>query len=366
MQKLDWYILKKFLVTFFFCIILFTVIAMAVDSSEKAGSFSKAGLTRADVIREYYPAFIPYIWGLMFPIFVFIAVIFFTSRMAMQSEIIAVLASTVSYNRFLRPYLIGGLLLAVFLWFGNRSFIPNANAKRSEFHKKYMGQDYFYVGSENYGSCYSCFYRRIDTNTFVALKDFNPDTKIAYGFSLQKIKDEKVIYNLRSDIIRWDTVKNKWQLIKARERIIDSMGETIHQHDSLVIDMSLKPEELKRDETLKDKLTSGQLKSYIKQEEMRGTEGLNALKVEHYRRTATPYAVLLLTMIGAVLASRKTRGGSGLHIALGIVIAAFFVLSDRFSTVFSIKGNFPPLIAAWLPNMAFTFVAWLFYRMTPK
>jgi lipopolysaccharide export system permease protein len=229
-----------------------------------------------------------------------------------------------------------------------------------------MGQDYFYLGNENYSSCYNCFYRRTDTNTFVTLKDFNQETKIAYGFSLQRIKNEKVVYNLRSDIIRWDTIKNKWQLRNARERIVDSMGETVHQYDTLVIDMSLKPEELKRDETLKDKLTSSQLKAYIQQEEMRGTEGLNTLKVEHYRRTATPYAVLLLTMIGAVIASRKTRGGSGLHIALGIVIAAFFVLSDRFSTVFSIKGNFPPLIAAWLPNIAFTFVAWFFYRLTPK
>jgi len=360
MSRLDWYILKKFFVTFFFCLIVITAIAIAVDSSEKTGSFLKAGLSRADVLREYYPAFVLYIWGLMFPIFVFIAVIFFTSRLAMQSEIIAILASSVSYNRFLKPYLIGGIILALLLWLGNRSFIPHANAVRSKFHEN----EFF--GNENYSGCFNCFYRRTDTNTFVAIKDFNPDVMIAYGFSLQKLKEEKVIYNLRSDIIRWDTVKKIWKARNVKERIVNSMGETIHQYDSLIIDLNLKPEELKRDEFLKDKLTSSQLKAYIKLEEMRGTEGLNTLKVEHYRRTATAYAVLLLTMMGAVIASRKTRGGSGLHIAIGIVIAAFFVLSDKFSTVFAIKGNFPPLIAAWLPNLVFTFIAGLFYRLTPK
>ena len=360
MRRLDWYILKKFFVTFFFCLLVITAIAIAVDSSEKAGGLVKSGVSKSDVIWVYYPAFIPYIWGLMFPIFVFVAVIFFTSRMAMQSEIIAILASGVSYRRLLRPYLIGGLILAGLLWIGNRSYIPHANAVKNSFYENE------FIGSDNYSGCFNCYYRRTDTNSFVALKDFNLDTKIAYGFAMQKLKNGKVTYNIRSNMVRWDTIRHQWQLINARERIINNMGETIRHYDSLLLDLNLKPEELKRDNNLKDKLTSSQLKSFIDKEEMRGTEGLNIMKVEYYRRTATSYAVLLLTMIGAVIASRKTRGGGGLHIAIGIVIAAFFVLSDRFSTVFSTNGNFSPFIAAWLPNFVFTLIALIFYRFTPK
>ena len=138
------------------------------------------------------------------------------------------------------------------------------------------------------------------------------------------------------------------------------------QFTTLIIDLKVKPQELRKDDYLKDKLTTPELVEFIKQEELRGSEGLNVLKVERYRRSATPASVLLLTMIGAVIASRKTRGGSGMHLALGITIAALFIVSDRFSTVFATKSDFPPLLAAWLPNIVFGGVAYLLYRRTPK
>ena len=183
---------------------------------------------------------------------------------------------------------------------------------------------------------------------------------------MERIKGNKVLYNLRAESMKWDTAVKKWQLTNAVERYIDSMGERMTQHTQFTLAISLKPGELRKDFYLKDKLTTPQLISYIKQEELRGSEGLNTYKVERYRRTATPAAVLLLTIIGAVIASRRSRGGSGIHIALGITIAAMFILSDRFSTVFATKGNFPPLLAAWLPNIAFAGVAYLLYRKTPK
>jgi lipopolysaccharide export system permease protein len=183
---------------------------------------------------------------------------------------------------------------------------------------------------------------------------------------MEKVKDNRVIYNLRSETIKWDTAVKKWQLLNAVERHIDSMGERIKYLTTLTINISLRPDDLRKDEYLKDKLTTPELVAYINREELRGTEGLNAYKVERYRRTATPAAVLLLTMIGVVIASRKTRGGSGMHLALGITIAALFILSDRFSTVFATKGNFPPLVAAWVPNIVFTCVAYWLYRRTPK
>ncbi len=144
------------------------------------------------------------------------------------------------------------------------------------------------------------------------------------------------------------------------------MGERTNFRDTMLITLNLKPEELVKDDYIKDKLTTPELIAYIKQEELRGSEGLNAVKVERYRRTATPASVLLLTLIGAAIASRRTRGGSGMHLALGITIAALFIISDRFSTVFATKADFPPMLAAWMPNILFSFVAYRLYRLTPK
>ncbi len=149
-------------------------------------------------------------------------------------------------------------------------------------------------------------------------------------------------------------------------RTVDSMGERVRQYAEVTMTMSLKPEELRKDEYLKDKLTTPELAAYIRREEVRGREGLSAYKVEQYRRTATPATVLLLTLIGVVIASRKNRGGSGMHLALGIIIASLFIVSDRFSTVFATKSNLHPLLAAWLPNIVFAGVAYWMYRRTPK
>jgi lipopolysaccharide export system permease protein len=365
MLKLDWYILKKFLVTFIFCLLLFTVIAVAVDSSEKTDDFVKAGLSTKEIITKYYLGFVPFIWSLLFPLFVFIAVIFFTSRLAARSEIIAILASGTSYNRILRPYLVGGLLLGTLLWFGSRYWIPKANIIRSNFQSSILDKG-DPTKNQTFGNCYRCFYLRTDSNTFIGIKEYDTASKSAQGFFMEKVKDNKVVYNLRAGVIRWDTAAKKWQVLNVAERFIDSMGERMKHYDTLNLNLSLKPGELRRDDYLKDKLTTPELVQFIQTEELRGTEGLNTLKVERYRRTATPAAVLLLTIIGAVIASRKTRGGSGIHLASGITIAALFIMSDRFSTVFATKGNFPPLLAAWLPNIVFAGVAYWLYRRTPK
>ncbi len=365
MGKIDWYILKRFLITFFFCMILFTVVAVAVDSSEKTDDFVKTGLSTWQIIKQYYFGFVPFIWGLLFPLFVFIAVIFFTSKMALRSEIIAILASGTSYNRFLRPYIVGGVILGTLLWFGNRYLIPKANSIRSNFQTSYIDKNDPTKNIQD-NNCRNCFYRRIDTNTYIGIKNFDTASKSASNFFMDRVKDDKIVYNLRSNTVQWDEKIKKWRLLRAVERIIDSMGERTRTYDTLVLSISLKPGELRKDDYLKDKLSTPELSAFIRQEEIRGSEGLSALKVEQYRRTATPVAVILLTVIGVVIASRKTRGGSGMHMAIGIIIASLFIMSDRFSTVFATKGSFSPLLAAWLPNIAFAFVALWLYRKTPK
>lgn len=365
MGKIDWYILKKFLVTFVFCMILFMVVAVAVDSSEKADDFVKTGLSSYEILKQYYFGFVPYIWGLLFPLFVFISVIFFTSRMATRSEIIAILASGTSYNRMLRAYAVGGLFLGFILWLGNRYLIPKANEIRSSFQTNYFDKN---DPSKNIqlSNCRNCFYRRIDSVTYVGIKNYDTSSKTGTPFFMDKVKEGKVVYNLRANTIRWDTARRKWMLLNVVERKVDSMSEASKKMDTMILTISLKPEELRRDEYLKDRLTTPELSAFIRQEKLRGTEGLSALEVERYRRTATPLSVLLLTMIGAVLASRKTRGGSGMHLAIGIVTAALFIMSDRFSTVFATKSNFPPLLAAWVPNIIFSAVAFWMYKRTPK
>ncbi len=357
--KIDWYIIKKFLVTFFSSMFIMTTLAVAIDISEKTDDFVKSGLTSSQIFREYYIGFIPWIWGMLYPLFVFIAVIFFTSKMALRSEVIAILASGVSYNRWLRPYLIAGLFFAILLFFAARFVLPKGNDIRSSFQSTYIDRNHS-AGAFNH------IYRRIDSNTYIGMRNYDTATRAAGGFFMEKVRDSRVFYNMRAFRIEWDTSVNKWKLINVVERDIDSMQENIRRKDVLHINLNLHPLELKKDEYLKDNLTTPELANYIKNEEMRAAEGLNPMKVELYRRTATPFTVLLLTIIGAVIAGRKTRGGSGLHMAIGIVIAAVFIVSDKFSTTFSVKGNLPPILAAWIPNLFFSLVAIYLYRKAPK
>jgi lipopolysaccharide export system permease protein len=361
--KIDWYILKKFFTTFLFCMLLFTVIAVAVDSSEHTDDFVKAKLSTAQIIKQYYLGFIPWIWGLLYPLFVFIAVIFFTSKMAIRSEVVAIIASGTTYNRWLRPYLIAGLIFAVGLWFANRYGIPKATAIKNAFMAKYVDNP----TSGNYeGRCNTCFYKRIDSVTYVGIKYYDTTSKAASVFFLEKVRNGKVFYNLRAQRMEWDTTKKNWKLTNVTERSINDMKETLREIPSMNINLKLKPRDLSNDDYLKDKLTTPELNEFINTEKMRGREGLEAFEVEAYRRSATPFTVLLLTLIGAIIAGRRSRGGSGLHLALGIVIASLFILSDRFSTVFSIQGNLQPVLAAWLPNALFTTVALYLYMKAPK
>jgi lipopolysaccharide export system permease protein len=343
--------------------LLFTVIAVAVDSSEKTDDFVKSGLSTTQIITKYYVGFVPYIWGMLYPLFVFIACIFFTSRMALRSEIIATLATGVTYNRWLMTYFAGGLVFAMVLWFTARYGIPKANEIRGNFQTVYLDKGDPSKGEFNYAAAH---YKRSDSNSYVGIKYFDTSSKTGTGFFLNRIKGDKLIYNLRADNIQWDEKKKIWKAINVTERRVDSSKEVIKQIDTLRLNLNFAPRDLIRDSYLKDRLSTPELVRYIQMEELRGTEGLNTLKVEQYRRTATPFSVLLLTMIGAIIAGRKTRGGSGLNLAIGIIIAAVFIILDRFSTVFSTKSDLPPLIAAWIPNFIFTLIGIYLYRKAPK
>ncbi|MGI8950718.1 MAG: LptF/LptG family permease [Chitinophagaceae bacterium] len=363
MKILDWHIIKKFLTTFFFSIFLFTIISVVVDVSEKTDDFVKSGWTFSQIVMNYYIAFIPHIIALLFPLFVFISVIFFTSKMAGRSEVIAILASGTSYNRFLRPYWIAGIALAALLWYANQYVVPKAEYKRTYFETHYVQANSSYnpliATTNNY-------YFRIDSFTYAGVHFFDTGLKGGGPFFMSTIKNNQLVYNLRAESMRWDTAKQKWQLTNVFERTINGLHETVVRTPKKSMDFNFRPTDLYTDEFTKDKLTTAELDRFIQLQELHGAEGLNDLKVERYRRDATSITVIILTIIGAVVASRRVRGGSGMHLAIGFVTAAVFILTDRFSTIFSTKSNLPPLLAAWIPNIIFSFVAYYFYRKAPK
>ena len=363
MKKLDWYILKKFLTTFFFAIFLFTIIAVAVDISEKTDDFVSSGLSTKEIILQYYIGFVPYIIALLFPLFVFIAVIFFTSKLAVQSELIAILASGTSFNRMMRPYWIGGITLGLISLGAANYFVPVANGIRTTFEARYVNNNSTY---NPLMSTSRNIYFRIDSFTYAGVRNYDTASKSGGPFFMHRVQDNQMVYNLRAETIRWDTAKKNWLLQQTIERTINGMNEKVVSTPQKPMKFNFKPFDLSQDEYAKDKLTTTELNNFIELESLRGSEGLNALLVEKYHRFATPVAVIILSMIGAVVACRKVRGGSGSHIAIGFVLAAVFILMDRFSTIFSTKGSLPPVIAAWLPDFVFFFVAIYMYRRAPK
>ena len=368
MKKIDWYIIRTFLVSFFFVLLLFTVIGIIIDISERTDDFVKSGLPATKIITEYYFGFVPRIGAMLFPLWVFIAAIFFTSKMAGRSEVIAILASGTSYNRFLRPYFIVGLLLATMLWWMQRTVIPKANEIFAAFQVTYIDKHSGYKQSKEPQHENTLKYKRVDSFTYAGMRGYDTISKSGGPFFLHRIKDHKLVYNLRADTYRWDTTnkQNKWLLTNVTERTLVGNEERLAFIPSMTKDLNFTPGDLNLDEYSKDKLATPELRKLIRMEEIRGTEGINGMKVELYKRDATPFSVLILAMIGGIVASRKVRGGSGMHLAIGLTAAATFVLLDRFSTIFSTNGNFPPLIAAWLPNVIFMFVAWYFYKKAPK
>ena len=363
LKLLDNYILKKFLGTFVFTMLVITVIAVVIDTSEKADDFVRSGLSAGQLIMVYYIGFIPFIMSMIYPLMVFIAVIYFNSKMAGKSEIIAILAGGVRYNRFLRPYLIGAVFLALIFWLASQYWVPRANEIRTDFQAVYVDRNSSYNGDPYRTNNY---YLRVDANTFVGFRYYDTVNKSASNFFLQKLKGNKVNYNVRAETVRWDPNKKDWKLTGVIVRTIDGLKETLNKQDSMHLNLNVQPRELRRDDYLKDKLTTPELHQFIHMEEVRGSEGLNTFKVELYHRDATPFSVIIMALIGAIISSRKIRGGSGVHLAVGIVLAAIFVVMDKFAVTFSTKGNLPPMLAAWLPNIIFTGVMGILYVKTPK
>lgn len=363
MKIIDWYILKKFLVTFFFCLIALTVLVVIIDLSEKTDDLTKTKLPLETIITDYYFGFIPRITAMLFPLFVFIAVIFFTSKMASRSEVIAILSSGISFKRFLLPFFLGGFLFTAMLWLTNQYILPPANQKWANFNSKYI--DFNYGGYIN-TSTISNKYFRLDSFSYAGIRYYDTTSKTGTNFFIQKFDKTNLVYNLRAQSISWDTATRKWKLDNVTERRINGLKQTITSSPDKQMNFNFKPRDLQRDDYMKDKLTTPELNEFIKLEKLRGSENVNSLILEKQNRNANPVSVLILTIIGATISSRKIRGGSGFHLAIGVLICVLYILVGRFAVVFSLKADFNPIIAAWLPNLAFGLLAWYLYLRASK
>ena len=363
MKIIDRYILKKFFVTFFFCLIALTVLVVIVDLSEKTDDFVKTKLPLKTIITDYYFGFLPRIDAMLFPLFIFIAVIFFTSIMANRSEVIAILSSGISFGRFLRPYLLGGFIFTAFLWWCNQYILPPANQKWATFNSKYI--DFNYGNYEN-TSTISNKYFKLDSFSYAGVRYYDTINRKGSNFFIQRFNKTNLVYNLRAQSITWDTANRKWRLDNVFERNINGLHQQVKEIPTMQMNFNFKPRDLQRDEYMKDKLSTPELNEFIQLEKSRGVEDVNSLMLEKQNRNANPVSVFILTIIGATIASRKIRGGSGFHLAIGVLICVLYILVGRFSAVFSLKGNFNPIIAAWLPNVAFGILAWYLYRKASK
>lgn len=286
----------------------------------------------------------------------FIATIYFTSRLAYRSEIIAILASGVSYPRFLLPYAWGALFLCTLSWVANHWIVPEANRQRLAFENQYIrGQAV--LSDRN-------VHLRIAPNLYVYVQSYDYSSNMGYRFSAETIEGTLLKEKIMADRVSYDSLKEEWNLYEVMVRHNDGIRETLNFHDHLVRKFpSFKPSDLESDNAIKEALTTPRLNAFIEQETLRGRESLNVYYVEKYRRTAQPFAGLILTLIGVTIASRKIRGGSGLHLALGISISALYIMAMQLSTTFSTKGGLNALVAVWLPNLFFGILAaWLFWK----
>ncbi len=356
--KLDLYIIKKFLGTFFFAIILIISITIIFDFSEKIDNFIDKEAPFEAVIFDYYVNFIPYFANLFSSLFTFISVIYFTSKMAYDTEIIAILSSGISFRRMMFPYFVSALIIGLFSFFLSNFVIPPANAKRLDFTDTYLKKRF--VNKERN------IHRQIEPGLFIYMTNFETSSQTGYKFSLEKFEGKQLVSKLTSKRIKWNETKENWRIEDYMIRRIDGDVETFEKGKVIDTLLNFKPEEFSRRTNVVEAMDMMELDVFIKEQTMRGDSNISAYKIEKYRRLANPFSAFILTLIGVSLACRKVRGGMGLHLGIGLGLSFSFILFMQVSTVFATNGGMDPLLAVWLPNIIFSIIAVYLYRVAPK
>lgn len=358
MGILDRYIIKKFLGTFFFSIALIISVAVVFDITEKLDDFIERDAPINAIIFDYYLNFIPYFANLFSFLFVFISVIFFTSKMASNTEIISILASGVSFKRFLLPYFISASVLAILSFYLNNFLIPDANKARLDFEEQYI-RNQFKNDDKN-------IHIQLDESSYAYLESYNNWANIGYKFSLETIKDGEVTYKLISDYMQWDSTQSQWIVYNYYERYINGTKERLIQGRSKDTTLNISPEDFNKRDNSVGTLDYYALNEAIAREKFRGSQKAVYYELEKYGRLASPFATFVLTLIGVSIASRKVRGGIGVHIGVGLAISFTYILFMQVSETFATNGNFNPMLAVWIPNITFGILAIYLLAKAPK
>lgn len=358
---IDVYIIRKFLGTFFFSLVLIMGIAVIFDFAEKLDEFIQKNAPIHAIIFDYYLNFIPYFATLFSPMFVFITVIFFTSKLAYNTEIIAILNSGMSFRRMMYPYFLSAALIAMFTFTLTNFVIPHSNIVRLDFEAKYWRDPGFRRTNIN------SIHRQVYPNVYVYMGSYNAKTRSGYNFSIEKFDNHgRLLSKLTGRSVRWDTVTNKWGVWNYTIRNIDSLGESLSSGRRIDTTLTIKPADFGRTPEFVGTMTYGELNRYVKLLKMQGSDELKLYLNEYHRRFASPYAIFILTLIGVSLSSKKIRGGIGMQIGLGLLLSFSYILFQQFSSQFSLKSGLAPWLAMWIPNIIYTFIALVLYRLAPK
>lgn len=353
---IDFYITKKFLGTFFYSIALIISIATVFDISENLDDFLSKDIPSRDIIFDYYLNFIPYFSNLFSPMFTFIAVIYFTSKMAYDSEIIAILSSGVSYNRLMRPYIVSATVIALLSFILGNYVIPEANEGRVNFRNRYINQ----ARIKNEIN----IHRQIEPGVYIYMTSFSANN-IGSRFTLERFEDRRLVQKLSADNIRWDEETEKWIINNYWIRTFEGDRETITRGYRIDTTLNMTPGEFRLELDLMETLNTPELRQEIASMRSRGVNPVT-YDIELQKRFAMPFSAFILTIIGVSLASRKVKGGLGLHLGIGLLLSFSYILFQQISVVFAISGNVPTILAVWIPNLMYSLIALFLYKWAAR
>lgn len=359
--RLDWYIIRKFIGTYIFSIVLIISIALVFDFNENLSKFTKYHAPWRAIVFDYYANFIPYYSNLFSPLFVFIAVIFFTSKLAGNSEIIAMLSSGVSFRRLMRPYMISCVLIASVTFYLNSFVIPHGTVIRQNFESLYRNSKKN-TSAEN-------VQLQVGKGTVAYIQHYDDRYKRGYGFSLDKFEGKKLVSHMTAMEIQYDTIadaKYHWKATNWKTRTLVGLRERIVTGDVKDTVILMEPTDLVYSKGQQETFTSPELLDYISKQTSRGSGNVVQYEVEFYKRIAMSFSSFILTIIGLSLSARKRKGGMGLYLGIGLGLSFGYIMLQTVSSTFAINAGTPPVLAAWIPNLIFAFIAYFCYRHAPR
>lgn len=357
-KLIDWYIIKKYLGTFVFTMVIFTVVIVIFDISEKLDDFLRHEAPLSKIIFQYYAGLIPFYLNSLSPLINFIAVIFFTAKMADQTEIVPILSGGVSFNRFLWPYFVSSFLIFLITLIFNLFIIPETNRLKVNFENIYINP------KEDNSRMHT--HMRLDKNTYIYIENFDNTEKVGHKFSLEKFKGDLLLEKLVADKITWDSLKRNWKVENYSIRTINGLKEKMTSGTIKYEKFDMRPSDFELYDNLFEAMSLNELNKRLEKEKIRGTGVLVNLELEKYKRFVYPLSAFVLTFMGVSLSSRKVRGGIGLPLGIGIFLSFAYIIFIQFSNMFALKGGLPPLIAVFIPNIIFGSLAVYLMAKAPK